>query len=98
MHSTQSTVHSAGHLFLCCIPLACVFSCVQLCNIMDCNPPGFSVHGVFQAKILWNELPFPSHPPPQEVDLPDPGIEPMSLASPVLAGGFFTAAPAGKPK
>ena len=23
-------------------------------------------------------------------DLPDPGIEPESLASPVLAGGFFT--------
>ena len=94
----QSTVHSAGHLFLRCIPLACVLSCVQLCNTMDCNPPGFSVHEVFQAKVLWNELPFPSHPPPQEVDLPDPGIEPMSLASPVLAGGFFTAAPAGKPK
>ena len=24
-------------------------------------------------------------------DLPDPGIEPMSLMSPALAGGFFTA-------
>ena len=23
-------------------------------------------------------------------DLPDPGIEPMSLISPALAGGFFT--------
>ena len=25
-----------------------------------------------------------------QVNLPDPGIEPMSLASPALAGGFFT--------
>ena len=25
------------------------FSCVPLCNPMDCSPPGSSVHGVFQA-------------------------------------------------
>ena len=30
-------------------------------------------------------------------DLPDPGIEPLSLASPALAGGFFTTIPPGKP-
>ena len=23
-----------------------------LCNPMDCNPPGSSVHGIFQARIL----------------------------------------------
>ena len=33
----------------------------------------------------WNVLPWP---PP--VDLPDPGIKPMSLASPALAGRVFT--------
>ena len=33
-------------------------------------------------------LPFP---PPE--DLPNPGIEPASLASPTLAGGFFTTIP-----
>ena len=26
-------------------------------------------------------------------DLPDPGMEPASLASPALAGGFFTTEP-----
>ena len=31
------------------------------------------------------ELPFPS-----PGDLPDPGMEPASLTSPALAGGFFT--------
>jgi len=35
-------------------------------------------------------LPFP---PPE--DLPNPGIEPASLADPALAGGFFTTE--GKP-
>ena len=30
-------------------------------------------------------------------DLPNPGIEPMSLVSPVLAGRFFTTEPPGKP-
>ena len=33
----------------------------------------------------WSGLPFPS-----PGDLPDPGIKPMSLTSPMLAGGFFT--------
>ena len=30
-------------------------------------------------------------------DLPDLGIKPVSLMSPALAGGFFTAEPPGKP-
>ena len=37
-------------------------------------------------------------PSPTPGDLPDPGIEPMSLMSPALAGGFFTTAPSRKPK
>ena len=27
-------------------------SCTTLCDPMDCNPPGSSVHGISQAKIL----------------------------------------------
>ena len=34
---------------------------------------------------------------PTPGDLPDPGIEPESLASPALAGGFFITAAPGKP-
>ena len=26
--------------------------CLTLCDSADCSPPGFSVHGVFQARIL----------------------------------------------
>ena len=28
-------------------------SCLTLCDPMDHSPPGSSVHGIFQAKILW---------------------------------------------
>ena len=27
-------------------------SCLTLCNPMDCSPPGSSVHGILQARIL----------------------------------------------
>ena len=27
-------------------------SCLTLCNPMDCSPPGFSVHGILQARTL----------------------------------------------
>ena len=30
----------------------CAQLCPSLCNPMDCNPPGSSVHGIFQARIL----------------------------------------------
>ena len=39
----------------------------------------------FSRQEYWSGLPCP---PPG--DLPDPGIEPTSLMSPVLKGGFFT--------
>ena len=39
----------------------------------------------FSSQEYWSEL---SCPPPG--DLPDPGIEPTSLASPASAGGYLT--------
>ena len=39
----------------------------------------------FSRQEDWSGLPFPP-----AGDLPDPGIEPASLTSPALAGGFFT--------
>ena len=39
-------VHSSHHL------------CLTLCHPMDCSPPGSSVHGILQARILeWVALP-----------------------------------------
>ena len=41
----------------------------------------------------WSGLPFPT-----AWDIPDPGIEPVSLESPALTDGFFfTTAPPGNP-
>ena len=55
-----------------------------LCDPMDHSSPGSSVQR-FSGHEYWNGLPFS---PPG--DLPDPGIEPTSLMSLALAGGFFT--------
>ena len=58
-------------------------SCLTLGNPVDCSAPGFSVHGILQVSILeWVALPPPG-------DLPKPGMEPISLMSPALAGGFY---------
>ena len=38
-------------LRLCCCCLAAK-SCLTLCNPMDCSPPGSSLHGISQARIL----------------------------------------------
>ena len=54
-----------------------------LCNPMDCSPPDSSVHGLLQATILkWVAM-------PSSRGSSDPGIEPMSLVSPSMAGSFF---------
>ena len=44
----------------------CAQSCPTLCNPVACNPPGSSVHGIFQARILewvatdsWSFKPHP---------------------------------------
>ena len=66
-------------------------SYLTLCDPLDCSPSGFSVYGIFQARILkWVAI-------SSSRDLPDPGIEPMSLMSPALADGFFTTSTSGKP-
>ena len=65
-----------------CLKVLVAQSCPTLCDPMGFSPPGSSVHGVLQARILeW--LPFPS-----PGDLPNPGIEPSSLLSPAWAGEF----------
>ena len=34
-------------------------SCLTHCNSMDCSPPGSSVHGIFQARVLeWGATAF----------------------------------------
>ena len=45
----------------------------------------------FSRQEYWSGLPFP---PPG--DLPNPGIEPVSPASPAWGGGFLITVPPGK--
>ena len=55
---------------------------------MDCTPPGSSVHGILQARILeWVAIPFLG-------DLPDAGIE---LRPPALQADSLLSDPPGKP-
>jgi len=46
----------------------------------------------FSRQEYWSGLPFP-----MPEDLPDPGIKPISLASPALTGRSYTTVPLGKP-
>ena len=64
-------------------------SCQTLCNPMGCSPPGSSVHGILQARILeWVAFPSPG-------DLPDPGIE---SESPTLQADALPSEPLEKPQ
>ena len=72
-----------------CVHVKSLQSCPALCNPMDYSPSGSSVHReercLSSRQEHWSGLPFP---PPG--DLPNSRMEPASLMSPALAGGFFT--------
>ena len=66
-------------------------SCPTLCNHMDDSPPGSSVHGILQARVLeWVAMPS-SRRSSWARD------KPTSLKPPALAGRFFTFVSPGKP-
>ena len=71
----------------------CVFSYVWLFATpwtVACQAP---LSMEFSRHEYWSGLPFPS-----SGDLPDPGLEPVSLAFLSLAGRFFTTAPLRSPR
>ena len=55
-------------------------SCLTLCDLVDCSPPGSSMG--FSRQEDWLPCPPPG-------GLPDSGIEPVTLASSALTGVFF---------
>ena len=70
------------YTLLACVHAKLLESCPTLCDPMDYCPPGSSVHGILQARVLeWvtNLQGFPNL-----------GIKTVSLMSPALAGEFFT--------
>ena len=58
--------------------------CPGLSFCLVCSRLGGEEPNNLEMPQYWSELPFPA-----PGDLPDPGIEPTSLGSPALAGGFF---------
>ena len=72
-----------GLTAVCILVLSC-FSHVRLCDHMAHSPPGSSVHGILQERILeWVAVRLLR-------DLSESGIEPTSLMFPALVGKFFT--------
>ena len=65
-----------GHIMLACMFAKSPESCLILCNPMDCSMPGSSVHGILQVRLLDSVVCLSPR------DLPNPGIEPMSLMFP----------------
>ena len=62
--------------------------CLTVCNSMDCSPPGSSVHGILQAKILkWVAISFSKG---------SSWARDQTRIS-YMAGRFFTAESTGKP-
>ena len=61
-------------------------SCLTLCDPMDYSPPGSSVHGILQARILEWVAMLPSG------DLPNPEIKP---GSPARQAGSLPSEPPG---
>ena len=73
--------------YYCCCLIANF--CLTLCDPMDCSPPGSSVHGISQARILeWLASSFSrgSSWPRDRTHVS------------CIAGGFFITEPPGKPK
>ena len=73
------------------LPCARVPRCLYLCDSMDCITHQAPLSVEFSRQEYWSGLPFLT-----PGDLPSPGIEPMSLQSPVWASSTLTTAPPGK--
>ena len=74
-------------VFVCCCLVVKTY--LTLCNPMDCSPPGSSVHGISQARILgWVVISY-SRWSSQLRDW---------IYVSCIAGSFFTTEPLGKPR
>ena len=80
-------VHARVCVHVCTCACVCVYAraqlCPTLCDLMEYSPPGSSVRGILQARILVCHFLLLGIFPTQ-------GWNPVSLASPELACEFFT--------
>ena len=76
-----------SYLGYCSLCYTVVVSAMSLWDPMDHSPPGSSVNGILEARILeWVSISFRGPSQPRDWTM-----------SPALAGGFFTTEPPGKP-
>ena len=55
---TKQTYSLQGAKTACLLRAKSLQSCLTFCNPMDCGPPGSSVHGILQARVLeWVAVP-----------------------------------------
>ena len=74
---------ATGPFGLLCMCVKSLLSCLILCDLMGYSLQPRSMG--FSRQEYWSGLPCPPLG-----DLPDPGIEPVSITSPALAGRLFT--------
>ena len=89
---TLSTQSHSGYLSsrVCVLSHWVVFNSLWF-HGMDCSPPGCSLHGIFQSRILeWVPLLSPG-------DLPDPRIKPTSPMSPAFQADSLPLSHQGSP-
>ena len=73
-----------------CVHTKSLHSCLTLCDLMDCSPPGFSVHRILLACILeWC-------PPPGDLSDLDIETASLSLSFQHWQAGSLPRAPPGK--
>ena len=76
-------VREGGVFHYICMCAKLLQLCSTLCDPLDCRPPGSSIHGIMQVRILaWAAISSSRSSPPR--------IKPTS---PTLAGGFLTTEP-----
>ena len=69
------------------IQLLVTQSCLTLCRLVDCSPPGSSVHGISQARMLeWVALPSPGGLPHPGTGLGPPALQVALLVVVVIMG------------
>ena len=85
---TQKQFWSVNFYSIKCVCAKLLQSCLTFCDPMNCSPPGSSVRGILQARILgWVAMPFSrasSRPRAQTTSLKYPALADSFLASSVL--------------
>ena len=66
-------------------------SCLTLSDLMDCSPPGSSIHGIFQARVLeWVAIAFSNDKPTANIILNGEKLKAFPLTSRTRQGCPFS--------